>query len=74
MEEKILEILRQVLDIEDLDATCSQTTCEAWDSLHHLNLVVELEDAFDVTFEPEEIAVMKSVEDIKNLLAAKKLS
>lgn len=74
MEEKILEILRQVLDIEDLDATCSQTTCEAWDSLHHLNLVVELEDAFDVTFEPEEIAVMKSVEDIKNLLATKKLS
>ena len=53
MEEKILEILRQVLGIEDLDATCSQTTCEAWDSLHHLNLVVELEDAFDVTFEPE---------------------
>lgn len=69
-----MEILRQVLDIEDLDATCSQTTCEAWDSLHHLNLVVEMEDAFDVTFEPEEIAVMKSVEDIKNLLAAKKLS
>ena len=74
MEEKILEILRQVLGIEDLDATCSQTTCEAWDSLHHLNLVVELEDAFDVTFEPEEIVVMKSVEDIKKLLAAKKLS
>ena len=74
MEEKILEILRQVLGIEDLDATCSQATCEAWDSLHHLNLVVELEDAFNVTFEPEEIAVMKSVEDIKKLLAAKKLS
>ena len=66
-----MEILRQVLDINDLDATCSQTTCEAWDSLHHLNLVVELEDAFDVTFEPEEIAAMKSVEIIKQLLIAK---
>lgn len=71
MEEKILKILRQVLDIEDFDATCSQTTCEAWDSLHHLNLVVELEDAFDVTFEPEEIAKMKSVEIIKQLLITK---
>ena len=71
MEEKILEILRQVLGVEGLDATCSQTTCEAWDSLHHLNLVVELEDAFDVTFEPEEIAVMKSVSDIKKLLESK---
>lgn len=28
MEEKILEILRQVLGIENLDAMCSQTTCE----------------------------------------------
>ena len=66
-----MEILQQVLGVEGLDATCSQSACEAWDSLHHLNLVVELEDAFDVTFEPEEIAVMKSVTDIKKLLAAK---
>ena len=71
MEEKILEILRQALGVDALDVTCSQTTCEAWDSLHHLNLVVELEDAFDVTFEPEEIAVMKSVSDIKKLLESK---
>ena len=66
-----MEILRQVLGVDALDVTCSQTTCEAWDSLHHLNLVVELEDAFDVTFEPEEIAVMKSVSDIKKLLESK---
>ena len=66
-----MEILRQALGVDALDVTCSQTTCEAWDSLHHLNLVVELEDAFDVTFEPEEIAVMKSVSDIKKLLESK---
>ena len=71
MEEKILEILRQVLGVEGLDATCSQTTCEVWDSLHHLNLVVELEDAFDVTFEPEEIAKMKSVAEIEKNLREK---
>lgn len=71
MEEKILEILRQVLEVGDIDATCSQETCAAWDSLHHLNLVVELEDAFDVSFEPEEIGAMKSVADIGKLLKAK---
>ena len=71
MEEKVVEILRQVLGVADLDATCSQDNCPQWDSLHHLNLVVELEDAFGVSFEPEEIARMKSVEAIKQLLASK---
>ncbi len=71
MEEKILAILRQVLEVGDIDVTCSQETCAAWDSLRHLNLVVELEDAFDVSFEPEEIAAMKSVADIEKLLKAK---
>lgn len=71
MEEKILEILRRVLETEDINATCSQATCEKWDSLHHLNLVVELEDAYGVSFEPEEIAVMKSVHDIEQMLKGK---
>jgi len=71
MEEKILEILRQVLGVEGLDATCSQTTCEAWDSLHHLNLIVELEETFDISIEPNEFALMKNVSDIKKLLESK---
>ncbi len=69
-----MAIFRQVLEVEDIDATCSQATCGAWDSLHHLNLVVELEDAFGVSFEPEEIAAMKSVSDIEKLLKAKSTS
>lgn len=66
-----MTILRHVLEVEDIDATCSQAACGAWDSLHHLNLVVELEDAFGVSFEPEEIATMKSVADIEKLLKTK---
>lgn len=66
-----MEILRQVLGVEGLDATCSQTTCEAWDSLHHLNLIVELEETFDISIEPNEFALMKNVSDIKKLLESK---
>jgi acyl carrier protein len=36
-----------------------------------LNLIAELEDEFDVEFEPEEIAEMKSVEIIKKVISAK---
>ena len=74
MEDKILEILSQVLGVNDLDATCSQATCEIWDSLHHLNLIVELEETFKISIEPSDFFVMKSVEDIKNLLVAKGIS
>ncbi len=68
MEEKILEILKTVFELEAVDRTCSQATCEKWDSMGQLNLVVELEMEFGVSFEPEEIAEMKSYDDIVRLL------
>ena len=37
-----------------------------------LNLVAELEDAFDIIFEPEEMAMMKSYQDILSLVVKKK--
>jgi acyl carrier protein len=37
----------------------------------HLNLILELQDAFDVEFEPEEIAEMKSFKDVIDVLKEK---
>lgn len=71
MEEKVLEILKRVLELENIDGTCSQDTCENWDSLRHLNLVVELESEFSTEFEPEEIAAMKSIKLITEQLIRK---
>ena len=71
MEEKVLEILKNLFELETVDETCSQTTCEKWDSMGQLNLVVELESEFDVTLEPEEIGEMKSFEDIIRILKTK---
>ena len=71
MEEKILEILKNVFELETVDKTCSQTTCEKWDSMGQLNLVVELESEFDITLEPEEIAEIKSYNDVVKLVSAK---
>ncbi len=71
MEEKVLEILKNVFELETVDTTCSQTTCEKWDSMGQLNLVVELETEFDVSLEPEEIGEMKSFEDIIRILKNK---
>lgn len=71
MEEKVLEILKDLFELDTVDETCSQTTCEKWDSMGQLNLVVELESEFDVTLEPEEIGEMKSYNDIIRILKTK---
>jgi len=71
MEEKVLEILKNVFELETVDTTCSQTTCEKWDSMGQLNLVVELESEFDVSLEPEEIGEMKSYDDIIRIIKSK---
>ncbi len=71
MEEKVLEILKDLFELDTVDKTCSQTNCEKWDSMGQLNLVVELESEFDVTLEPEEIGEMKSFNDIIRILKSK---
>ncbi len=71
MKEKIIEILKDVLEENSVNENTTQQNCPTWDSLHHLNVAVELEDAFDVTLEPEEIADMKSVADIERILSNK---
>lgn len=71
MEEKILKILKETFELDFVDKTCSQSNCPAWDSMGQLNLVAELEDAFDVSLEPEEIAEMKCYDDILHLLGKK---
>ncbi len=67
----MLEILKKLFELDTVDESCSQKTCEKWDSMGQLNLVVELEDAFDVSLEPEEIGEMKSYGDIIKLLKEK---
>ncbi len=71
MEEKVIGILKDVLEIDEVSMNISQDNCENWNSLRHLNLVSDLEDEFDVELEPEEIAEMKSVKDIISIIQQK---
>ncbi|MBM4223159.1 MAG: acyl carrier protein [Gammaproteobacteria bacterium] len=50
----------------------SQKNLSAWDSLRHLSLIVALEDEFDVSFEPEQIAIMTSFAAIMEELSKSK--
>lgn len=72
MEEKVLEILKYVLEDDSVDTTVSQENNANWDSLKQLNLIVELEGEFDISIEPEVMHKMTSydsiVENLKKIL------
>lgn len=72
MEEKVLEILKYVLEDDSVDTSVSQENCSNWDSLKQLNLMVELESEFDISIEPEMMHKMTSydaiIENLKKIL------
>lgn len=61
---RVLKIVSQVMkvSVEELSEESSPDTVKAWDSLKHMNLILALEEEFDVTFSDEEIVEMLSVE------------
>ena len=71
MEDKILDIMREVFETEEVSTASSQKNCARWDSLHHLALASELEDAFDIELEPEEIAEMTDFERAVAMIQSK---
>lgn len=59
------------IPIEQVNLDSSPETIEAWESIQHLNLVLALEQEFGVSFSPEEMATMLSVEAISQLVSEK---
>jgi acyl carrier protein len=74
MKKQILIIMAEVFEMstQDFPDSINQNHIDNWDSLRHLNLIVELEEAFEVSYEPEEIAVMTSIEKIAEITSTKK--
>lgn len=73
MEQRILDVLKETFELDSVDTTCSQQTCEAWDSMGSLNLAVELEVEFRISLTPQEIASLHSYVDILNILKTKSI-
>ena len=53
---------------EELNDNYGKETVDEWDSVHQLSLVAELEEAFDIMFDPEDIMEMTSYVRGKELL------
>ncbi len=67
---EVKEILVKVLEI-DIDTildNATQKDIAKWDSLQHLNLIVEIEDKYDISIDPEDISEMLSIDKIIEII------
>ena len=64
--EKVQEIFRDVLDNEDIVLSNDTTAddIDEWDSLSHIQLIVEIEKSLKVKFTSKEISTWKNVGDM----------
>ena len=72
--EQVRQIIADTLfmSLEKIGNDASQDSVRNWDSLQQLNLVLALEQTFNVHFKPEEFATMTSVEKILEQLDLKR--
>ncbi len=57
--------------VEQVSPSSSPDNIPTWDSMRHLNLVVALEQAYEVQFNPEEIEQLLTFELIADILTEK---
>lgn len=55
--------------VENFNDSYGKDTVEEWDSVHQLSLVAQLEEAFDIMFDPEDIMELTSYANGKEILA-----
>ena len=77
MENKLAERIKKVMSavfeipVEQITEDSSPDNIGSWDSLKHMNLVVALEEEFEVEFTDDEILEMMNYALIKSILMEK---
>ncbi len=73
VKEKVFEIVATVCETEVANITTESTIGDfpQWDSMGHLTILSNVEEAFEVNFDPEEMMEIEDVNDIINAVSAK---
>lgn len=69
-EQKLKEVLSRIFNVSlnTITEDASPDTIENWDSLRHMNLVLALEEEFDVEFTDDQVVEILSYKLIKIVL------
>ena len=73
MEQRVTAVCREVFGDPDLVLSEATTAAdiEGWDSFNHINLVMQLEEEFSISFSTKEIGAMTCVGDLFRLIDRK---
>ena len=73
MENKIKKVMSLVfkVDLNDINHEFSPNSIDNWDSLSHMNLIVALEEEFNIEFETEEISKLMDFKQILEVISSK---
>jgi len=71
--ERVFKIISQLMNVplEEVNEDSSPENLERWDSLHHMNLILALEEEFKIRFTDEEIVQMENASIILEALQNK---
>jgi len=59
------------IDVNSINNDASTSNTESWDSLKHMNLIIALEEEFNIEFTDEEIIDSMNYALILNIIEAK---
>ena len=70
---KVCEIVAGICTVEVSEINENSTVGDfpQWDSVGHLSILSQVEEAFDISFEPEEMMEMEDVKDIVEAVKGK---
>ena len=70
---RLNKVFREVFDDESINVTENTTANDIpdWDSLEHINLIVAVEEEFNIKFNMGEVTTMKNVGEMANIIASR---
>jgi len=73
---RLEKIIREVFDIEagTIDENWTSDDIPDWDSVGHLNLIMEVEKEFNIKIEIEEMFEVEKLKDIVKILGKKNIN
>ena len=69
-EQKLKQVLSSIFNVslDMISESASPDTIESWDSIRHMNLVLALEEEFDIEFTDDQVVEILSYKLIKIVL------
>jgi acyl carrier protein len=70
MEQKFLEVVAETMetDVEELSMETEYKVFPKWDSLAMMNIIMDLEDAFEVSIPIEKVSGVRTLRDLYQLV------